>query len=208
MLEVFKTLLADFDQHGFFVFPSHDEEWKHNKGKLLEINQTYPVVKISAEMHGLHANKSSADKAGGLVRLLYVAKQAKVMLTCNIIVKFGLYNGSVGTVIDVIYPPNKSPQDNSFPKVIMVDFPKYTGPPFMQNFKTLVPIVPVERRLECGCCKRKQIPLRLGWGTTIHQCQGQTIGNGEINRYVVISPGTRAFESRNPGALYVAMSRD
>ena len=48
---------------------------------------------------------------------------------------------------------------------------------------------------------------RVGWGTTIHRCQGQTIGNGEINRYVVISPGTRAFESRNPGALYVAMSR-
>ena len=34
-----------------------------------------------------------------------------------------------------------------------------------------------------------------------------TIGSGEANRYIVIHPGTRAFESRNPGALYVALSR-
>ena len=33
------------------------------------------------------------------------------------------------------------------------------------------------------------------------------IGEGEVNRYIVIHPGTRAFESRNPGALFVAISR-
>lgn len=34
-----------------------------------------------------------------------------------------------------------------------------------------------------------------------------TIGEGEVNRYIIINPGTRAFESRNPGALFVAVSR-
>ena len=34
-----------------------------------------------------------------------------------------------------------------------------------------------------------------------------TIGEGETNRYIVINPGTRAFESQNPGALFVALSR-
>lgn len=38
-------------------------------------------------------------------------------------------------------------------------------------------------------------------------CQGMTIGDGEVERYIVINPGTRAFESRNPGALFVAISR-
>ena len=51
------------------------------------------------------------------------------------------------------------------------------------------------------------MPLRLGWGTTIQRCQGMTIGNGEANRYIVIDPGTTSFESRNPGALFVALSR-
>jgi hypothetical protein len=34
-----------------------------------------------------------------------------------------------------------------------------------------------------------------------------TIGKGEPNQYIVINPGTRVFESRNPGALFVALSR-
>lgn len=55
--------------------------------------------------------------------------------------------------------------------------------------------------------KRTQIPLRLGWATTIHRCQGMTIGEGQASRYIIINPGTRSFESRNSGALLVALSR-
>ena len=33
-----------------------------------------------------------------------------------------------------------------------------------------------------------------------------TIGDGESSRYIVINPGTRKFESLNPGALFVALS--
>ena len=36
-----------------------------------------------------------------------------------------------------------------------------------------------------------------------------TVGRSEPNRYIIISPGTRSFVSRNPGAMYmyVAFSR-
>ena len=34
-----------------------------------------------------------------------------------------------------------------------------------------------------------------------------TIGAGEVNRYIVIHQGTRAFESKTPGALFVSLSR-
>ena len=34
-----------------------------------------------------------------------------------------------------------------------------------------------------------------------------SVGQNQIHRYVVIKPGSRQFESRNTGALYVALSR-
>ena len=36
---------------------------------------------------------------------------------------------------------------------------------------------------------------------------GMTIGPNHLNRHIVISPGGRAFEARNPGVLYVSLSR-
>ena len=49
--------------------------------------------------------------------------------------------------------------------------------------------------------------MKLGWSTTIHRCQEMIIEDGESSRYIVICPGTRKFESLNPGALFVALSR-
>ena len=203
-----QELLSRMSSEGLFVFSSHSEEWSHNKQKLQELNKHHPIAKINAVSTGLHSRSSSSDKAGGLVRTLYLARGAKVMLTTNLNVQHGLFNGSMGTVVDIIYTDGNSPKD-SFPTVCMIEFPRYTGPSFLHSHPKVVPIVPVEKRLDCNCfhCKRKQIPLRLGWGTTIHRCQGVTVGEGEANRFIVINPGTRQFESRTPGALFVALSR-
>lgn len=64
------------------------------------------------------------------------------------------------------------------PDVVMVNFTKYTGPPFIKSHPQLVPIVPVERKkiVIVSIVNVSKIPLRLGWGTTIHRCQGMTIG--------------------------------
>ncbi|XP_033726129.1 uncharacterized protein LOC117315835 [Pecten maximus] len=195
-------------QNGLYVFPTHNEEWKHNKNKILEINKVYPIAKTVALKEDIQANTCTSDKAGGLLSIVYLCKDAKVMLTSNLCVKYGLFNGSVGTVIDIIYPENETPK-TSLPLVVMVQFDKYTGPPFIHDIPKCVPITSIKRGLECPChnCKITQIPLRLGWGTTIHRCQGMTIGENESSRYIVISPGTKSFESRNPGALFVALSR-
>lgn len=130
------------------------------------------------------------------------------MLTVNLNVTYGLFNGSMGQVVDIIYLNGRTPVEGQ-PDVVMVNFTKYTGLPFIDSHLQLVQIVPVERKKDCHCfnCKRKQIPLRIGQGTTIHRCQGMTIGEGEANRYIVIHPGDKKFETRNPGALFVALSR-
>jgi len=195
-------------QRGFYVFPTHEQEWKHNKAKIMALNKSFPIAKIDAMNYGFHAKQCPSDKASGLLPTLYLCRQAKVMLTVNLCVPFGLFNGAMGFIVDILYH-NGKPDPGTLPDVITVEFPSYTGPPFIQESPKLIPIVPVEKLIDCSChhCRRKQIPLRLGWASTIHKCQGLTIGAGETNRYIVISPGTTAFESRNPGALFVALSR-
>ena len=167
-----KTLMQSMKEDALFVFPTHEEEWRHNKTELMTANQSHRVAKITAECHGIHSKSSSAERSGGLVRVLYICISARINLTSNINVAYGLYNGAVGTVIDIVYPENKSPKD-SLPEFVMVDFPKYTGPSFLEDHPTWIPVAVVQRRLDCQCCSRKQLPLRLGWGTTIHRCQGK-----------------------------------
>ena len=159
------NLLQRMSSDSLFVFPTHAEELKHNKTKLLEINEHNPVAKIQAKGSGSHSQACSTDKAGGLVKTLYLCRGAKVRLTSNINIPYGLFNGSMGTVVDIIYCDGRSPSDSQ-PDVIMVNFPKYTGPPFIESHPNVVPIIPVERRIDCGCnnCTRKQPPLRLAWG--------------------------------------------
>ena len=196
------------ETNALFVFRTHEEVWQHNKSKLQEMNACHPVLRISATFQGPHSKQADPDKSGGLLNTLFLCQGAKVMLTINISVPFGLFNGALGHVVDIIYKEGRKPEDG-LPDVVMVDFPNYSGPPFIQNNTTLIPILPITRQVECFChkCKKIQIPLRLGWATTVHKCQGMTIGEGEINNHIVINPGTRSFESRNPGALFVALSR-
>ena len=113
----------------------------------------------------------------------------------------------MGTVVYSLYTDENSPKD-SFSTVCIIKFPRYTGPS-LHSHPNGVPIVRVEKRLDFNYFhrKRKQIPPRFGWGTTIHRCQGRTVGEGEANRFIVIIPGTRQFESRTPKALFVALSR-
>ena len=148
---------------------------------------------------------SSDDAMERLLKTLYICVGCKVMLTCNLNVKFCLFNGSSRTVMDIIYPSGKFPKDG-LPICVMVEFQQYTGPPFIEENPKLV-LTPVQRKVDCFCyeCKIIQIPLRLGWGTTIHRCQGMTIGDGESSRYIVINPGTRKFESLKPRCSFCCL---
>ena len=114
------------------VFSRHSEEWIHNRQKLQELNKHHPMAKINAVSTGLHSRSSSSDKAGCLVRTLYLARGAKVILTTNLNVQYGLFNGSMGTVVHIIYTDGNSPKD-SFPTVCMIEFQRYTGPSFLQS---------------------------------------------------------------------------
>ena len=76
------------ESSGFFVFPSHEEEAQHNNKKLLKANKSNPVAKLKAKGQDTHGNIGDSEKAGGLLSTVYICKNAKVMLTANLNVKW------------------------------------------------------------------------------------------------------------------------
>ena len=189
-----EELLHRMSEKGLFVFSTHEEVWNHNKSKLLELNSEHPIAKLVSECRGFHSKSPDCEKAGGLQKTLFLCKSAKVMFSVNLCVPY-----FTGKIVDIIYLNGKRPE-NSLPDAVMVEF---------QENSKVVPIFPVDSKHDCPCnsCYRKHILLKLGWATTIHKCQGMTIGQGEPFNYSVINPGAMSFESRNPGALFVALSR-
>ena len=142
-------LLGRMDEQGLFVFPTHRLEWEHNKVELLEGNRkpNHPVARIKALDNGRHAQKADSNKARGLLPLLYLYCDSKVMLVTKLKAAWGLYNGAVGTVVDIVYADGSRPTDDPLPlpDVVYVRFPGYKGPPYINEDLTVVPVVPISQ---------------------------------------------------------------
>ena len=111
--------------------------------------------------------------------------------------------------MDILYNAGSRPTDDPapLPDVVFVWLPGYKSPRYIDEDPRLVPIVPASQCTDCPCwCKPLQVPLRLAWETTIHKCPGMTVRTVEAFRYVIY-PGKDAFEAKNPGVLFVALSR-
>lgn len=135
-----------------------------------------PVAKIVAQHNCSAARKASYDAAGGLHKVLYLAKGCQIMLRENLWTSKNLVNGSIGKVHDILYEPNKE-----FPSVILCDFPNYTGPAFIPGTK----IIPIKPRLRSFInknqkCTRYQFCIDLCYGMSVHKSQGMTLDKVNI----------------------------
>lgn len=134
----------------------------------------------------------------GLVPILFLARNASVMLTMNLWPEVGLCNGATGKVVDIIFAENHSPPD--LPIAVMVTFDYYTGPSFTEFLSKCVPVCPVtvtSHSLDTFH-ERQQLPLKLSWAITIHKSQELTLEKAWIN----IDPRERTADM-----TYVAISR-
>lgn len=109
----------------------------------------------------------------------------------------GLCNGARGTIDDLLYAQSHKPPN--LPIAILVNFPDYTGPPFIQTKPNCIPISPVVHEWHNGLktLSRQQLPLRLSYAMTIHKSQGQTMSKA------VIDIGKREMAA---GCTFVALS--
>lgn len=171
---------------------------KDNYNKLCDLG--HPIIQINAQHSNNKAKNLSAEDIGGLEPVLYLAKNARVMLTRNLWTELGLCNGALGTVRHVIYAEGHSPP--VLPIAIIVQFDKkdYSGPSFCDSIANCVPIYPVTNCSDMYGEKleRQQFPLKLAWSITIHKAQGLTLNDV----WVDLGPSEKAA-----GLTYVALTR-
>ncbi len=92
-----------------YLFTTNKEVLQHNMKCLQHLNA--PIALIEA-VHSGKGKAMSADAFMGLQVSLYLAIGARVLLTLNLSHGAGLVNGSVGSVMDIIYhedDDNQSP---------------------------------------------------------------------------------------------------
>ena len=129
------------------------------------------------------------------------------MITTNIDVTDGLTNNAMGTVTNVVVE-----QTAGKISVILIAFDsehvgqeaRYTSV-YNSTNQNAVPIhqtqatFPVDKNASFQATKT-QFPLTLAWAVTIHECQGLTLSEIDINM-------TPAKDKYKPGEAYVTFSR-
>ncbi|XP_067950571.1 ATP-dependent DNA helicase PIF1-like [Watersipora subatra] len=120
------------------------------------------------------------------------------MLGANLWVEKGLVNGSIGTVLRIIYCANQGPP--ALPAFVFCIFPDYTGPTFFPEHPNSFPVTPIKRTWTAGhtTLSRTSIPLDLAWGMTIHKSQGLTMAKAVIDI---------GHHEMTAGISFVALSR-
>ena len=113
--------LDEFD-NAIKLFYGNDDVAAYNHRELLKLSQ--PIACIQARHSSSTAKSLPSDEMSGLVPILFLARNASVMLTMNLWPEVGLCNGATGKVVDIIFAENHSPPD--LPIAVMVKFDHYS----------------------------------------------------------------------------------
>lgn len=217
--DISKDRRQEIAQKALYVYTTKEEVSTHNEAELRKIvNKDNPIMEFSFQLEKSEWSKNDKPvknhfKLTTLIEAKTVlARGARVSLTTNKWAHKGLFNGALGTVIDVRFAKGSSPLVGDFPLFVVVDFDNYVGPSYDPNNPTYVP-VPIQTLYENRsknnhrCCKMKYVPLEIAFARTLHKVQGQSIGPGHPVPIMVFHPGKTSFEGRNPGLLYTGISR-
>ena len=199
-----EAIASDFDaayESAVHLYPTNDEVKTRNIDKLRQISAELrtPVAIFAAKNSCIKAAAAPNKVAGGLDQVVTLCVGASVMVTQNLYTEQGIVNGASGRVIDFV-------KEGLDCIAVIVDIPKYRGPPLCGDGterRTWVPIPRKEAAWSAGkqaiTCKRQQFPLTLSFAITIHKSQGST-----FTVPIVMDIGK---SDRTCGSTYVAMSR-
>ena len=198
-----------FEKEALYIFPT----WKRTKPITIKylLSLAQPVAKIRSQYDYKKVNHAKNEV--NLPDLSALCSDATVMLLMNYIVELGLKNGSIGTIVDIVYDDPEGPANrNALPLYVVVDFPSSTIPvldAWDSEHPTWIPIPVASPRCDSKCCTQSTIPLRVCKAITIYKSQGITVGVGDecVWKYVVIGLSGPDERRSSPGQELVAFSR-
>jgi len=169
---------------------------------LRELKQ--PVILIKASHNKAMAETANTKEGGSVHKEMPVSINCRVMLRENQWVERRLFNGSMGTLRDIVWDAGADPDKD--PHALLMDFddhdnenPCATRDP--ENGGHLIPVFRVKRNWVRGAapCTREQFPLTVAYAITIHKSQGISVDKAILN------PGKkRDFQ---PGLTDIAVTR-
>lgn len=117
----------------------------------------------------LSTDNEDTSRTAGIARIIIVKVGAKVMIRRNIDVTLGLVNGTIATVISVSRTIDKNDVDSI--KIVL-----------SSGAEQIIERVSVKFQVMEGVfVMRKQFPLCLSYGITIHKSQGLSLKNAVID---------------------------
>jgi hypothetical protein len=132
------------------LFTRHQAKSAYNEQKLWEtVTETNPleVIQCIDETTATTAKSKSThlDKTFNM-RKTMLCRDAMVEITkANIEPKWRFFNGTIGTVVDIIFRQGENPNERHLPTVVVVDLKHYRGPIWDKDNPKHVQIVQIQR---------------------------------------------------------------
>ena len=199
-----------FEEEALWLCARCEDVGHRNGKKLAEMaKKDQKLVHRIHAVHSKHKNvkKMAAAAFDGLRAVINLVRGCKVTITRNVAYRWGLANGTRGTLVGVVYGPGGV---GTFPEAIVVNVPDYCGPAFYgpddrtSPTRHWVPLLPKTSMKEGTRMTRQQFPIVAGFALTINKSQGLTVKEGVV---INLAGGPKYKPAAKHGLPYVAWTR-
>ena len=125
-----------------YIFANREPMKQHNMDQLRnQHSPDNPVAQIKSSITnraGTRVQNSRHFRDDQAPKVTNICRGAKVQISGrNFEPDWGLFNGAIGTVKEIVYSADESPIEGHFPQYVIVEFPQYRGPPWMPEQPTV-----------------------------------------------------------------------
>jgi hypothetical protein len=195
-----------FQAEALYIMPTWKDTVLITVEYLKSLGQ--PVALLHAK-YNLRGSKNHCHEEINILKYNALANGAIVMVLTNYVVEPGIFNGTIRTIVDIVYESEEGPRKvGALPLYLVVDAPDHTipeGHAWDPAHPTWIPVpidtMPCKRK----CCSVTAIPLWICKAITIYKSQRASVGDGQAwKKLACLLPSA---QHSVPGLEQVAISR-